>query len=263
MSVYCAADWHGCYWIWAAVKKILKPEDKLYFLGDAADRGQDGWRIIKEILNDNRITYLKGNHEDLMIKAIGKLKPESLNENYFYWNSDMELWFWNGGKTTYHAIISDDNITPEEKVEYLHRVAALPFCTVYHNVQNQNILLSHAGCDNIDTAEYWDEEKFLWDRTHFSFYDTWYGNEDEIIVHGHTPIELLIEEQEHNIKWLINKEMKENILNDSHIKIFDWDRNGAYWYGQGHKVNIDTGAVWNNFAVLIDLDTWEEIIIKK
>ena len=50
MSVYCAADWHGNYWVWEKVKEILKPDDILCFLGDAADRGPDGWRIIKELI---------------------------------------------------------------------------------------------------------------------------------------------------------------------------------------------------------------------
>ena len=39
MSTYVASDWHGNYWVWEKVKTILSPNDKLYFLGDAADRG--------------------------------------------------------------------------------------------------------------------------------------------------------------------------------------------------------------------------------
>ena len=81
MATYTSSDWHGCYWVWKQIKNILQPDDKLYFLGDACDRSDDGWQIIKELLNDPRIIYLKGNHEDLLVKAIGNITLDSFNEN--------------------------------------------------------------------------------------------------------------------------------------------------------------------------------------
>ena len=50
MSVYALSDLHGNLNIWKKIKEFLKPEDKVYFLGDAADRGDYGWEIIKEII---------------------------------------------------------------------------------------------------------------------------------------------------------------------------------------------------------------------
>ena len=70
MSIYCCSDLHGRYDIWRQIKSFLKPEDKLYYLGDAADRGPNGWKIIKELISDNRIIYIKGNHEDMLVKAM-------------------------------------------------------------------------------------------------------------------------------------------------------------------------------------------------
>ena len=40
--ILACADIHGCYDLWIQIKKELKEDDFLYFLGDAADRGQDG-----------------------------------------------------------------------------------------------------------------------------------------------------------------------------------------------------------------------------
>ena len=94
MATYASADWHGCYWIWEKIKEILKPDDTLYFLGDAADRGSDGWQIIKELLNDSRIIYLKGNHEDLLIKAIGNITTNDIQYDHFHWNNNMKLWYY-------------------------------------------------------------------------------------------------------------------------------------------------------------------------
>ena len=261
MSVYASADWHGCYWVWDKIKNILKSDDTLYFLGDSHDRGSDGWKIIKELLIDPRVIYIKGNHEDLMIKAIGHYSPEHFGDDWFHWDTDMDLWFWNGGEATYNAFMDDETISPEEKIEILHKIAAFPFCAVYNNAKDQKVLLSHAGCDCFEAAETLDEEKFIWDRNHLIFYDTWYGDHDEVIVHGHTPIELMIEEQHKNIQWLTEKHMREDVVGDHFIEPQPWSGKGAYWYAKNHKVNIDTGAVWNNTSILLNLDTWEETII--
>ena len=70
-----------------------------------------------------------------------------------------------------------------------------------------------------------------------------YHYDNELIVHGHTPIEYILEEQEY------------------YGTVSDYSEHGAYWYGQEHKVCLDTGAVWYNEGVLLNLDTYEEIII--
>ena len=257
MSVLAWADLHGRIDIFLKGLTYLNPEDKVYFLGDGADRGPDGWEIIKAIIKNPQFIYIKGNHEDLMVKAIGHYKADEEH----HWDANMNLWFYNGGGITYEAFMNDKTISPEEKIEILHKIAALPFCAVYNNSKNQRVLLSHAGCDSFKAAETLDEEKFIWDRNHLMFYDTWYGEPDEVIVHGHTPIELMIEEQEKNIQWLTKKHMREGIAGEHFIEPQPWSGKGAYWYAKNHKVNIDTGAVWNNMSVLLNLDTWEGVIV--
>lgn len=261
MSVFAWADLHGRFDILMEGLQYINPEDTVYFLGDAADRGPDGWECIKYILNDERFIYIKGNHEDLLWKAIGDIKTEHFNANYFHYDQAMSLWFWNGGEVTYDAIMSDDTMCAKKKIETIHKLNKLPFCAMYYNTKGQHVLLSHAGCDNCDTAEQWDEEKFIWDRNHLMFYDSWYGENNEVIVHGHTPIELMIKEQRKNVEWLTTKHMHEGIAGDHLVEPQPWKGTGAYWYAKNHKVNIDTGAVWNNHSVLLNLDTWEEIVI--
>ena len=247
MRTFACADLHGRLDLFEKELEHIGPEDRVYFLGDAGDRGPDGWTIIKRILDDPRFIYIKGNHEDLMIKALKNWH----GENDWSWNNDIELWYWNGGRTTHDAFL-EDNLPIEKKIEYLEKLRDLPFAAVWMNKNNNRILLSHAGCDDFETANDWDEEHFIWDRTHNMFFDSWEGEDNEIIVHGHTPIELMIDEQSKNARWSgVNRSTPAH-----------WSGKGAYWYGQGHKVNIDTGAVWNGNTVLLDLDTWEEIILE-
>lgn len=257
MSVFAWADLHGRFDLLMEGLQYINPEDKVYYLGDAADRGPNGWECIKYILNDNRFVYIKGNHEDLLVKAIGNITTDRLNDEYFYWDNNMGLWFYNGGSTTYDAIIDDTTISSEEKIEIIHSLKSLPFCVVYHNIKKQDVILSHSGYDN----ENGDEEKYIWDRTHLMFYDSWYGEKNEVIVHGHTPIELMIKEQIKNNEYLIEKHKKEGVLGEHLIEPQPWSGKGAYWYAKNHKCNIDTGAVWNGNSVLLNLDTWEQIII--
>ena len=42
MATYACSDLHGNWELWAEIKKFLKPDDTLYYLGDATDRGPDG-----------------------------------------------------------------------------------------------------------------------------------------------------------------------------------------------------------------------------
>lgn len=261
MATYAWADLHGRFDLLMEGIQHLKPEDKVYFLGDAADRGPDGWKCIKYILNDKRFTYIKGNHEQFLLNVFGNLTVDNFDADMFFWDHKLDLWFNNGGMPTYEAILNDTTISKEEIIATINKLKTLPFCIIYYNIKGQNVLLSHAGCDNFETAEIWDEEKFLWDRIHLMFYDSWYGNDNEIIVHGHTPIELMIKEQQHNIEFLIYKNQKEGVVGDSLTAPLPWKKQGAYWYAKNHKCNIDTGAVWNSNSVLLNLDTWEEIII--
>lgn len=71
MATYAVSDIHGRKDLWLkANKEVFSPNDTIYFLGDAADRGPDGWEMIKTLLDDERVIYLIGNHEDMLIKAI-------------------------------------------------------------------------------------------------------------------------------------------------------------------------------------------------
>lgn len=251
MSVYCAADWHGCYWVWKKVKEILKPDDILCFLGDAADRGSDGWKLIKELLDDKRVIYLKGNHEDLLVQAMINRSEEAYKDtSWFNYDAPMRLWFYNGGDPTYTALVGDEDLSSIEKKHIIEKLRILPFCTVFHNKMGYDILLSHAGSHDFETANKAEEEDFLWDRNHYFDFTNWYGKDTEYIIHGHTPIEYMLKDQENSA------------FGERSIVINNYN-GGVYWYSKGHKACLDMGTAWNDIAVLLDLNTFEEIIIKK
>ena len=235
MSVWTFSDTHGNRQLFNAVMSKIGPNDIVYFLGDAIDRGPDGWAILKELLNDPRVIFIKGNHEDMMYKALAKWP------RYFEESNDMLVWGFNGNEPTMAAILEDD---PNVVRDILDKVAALPTFIEYTNPSGDIFWLSHAGCDYTEHISELKEEDLIWDRSHFLFNMWYHDNPNNLyIVHGHTPIPLLLKEMSY---------YNDGIPRETKIE------SGAYYYAGGHKIDIDCGAHFTGCTVLLNLDTFDE-----
>lgn len=83
MATYACSDLHGQKDLLIQIQKFLQPDDVVFFLGDAADRGPYGWEMIKMIAQDKRFISIKGNHEDMLIKAARSYyRDEYTGEDY-------------------------------------------------------------------------------------------------------------------------------------------------------------------------------------
>ena len=71
---YVMSDIHGNMRRFNSVMEqiTLQPEDTLYILGDVIDRHPDGIRILRRIMEKPNIKMLLGNHEYMMLRAIGR-----------------------------------------------------------------------------------------------------------------------------------------------------------------------------------------------
>lgn len=116
MGTYVMSDIHGR---WDAYDSMLRKlgfnsfncKDKIYILGDVIDRGPDGIKILKHIINNQKhIEMLVGNHELLMIEAL-----ETSNYN---------LWFYNGGIST---IIEYQKLDSNEQLEIVNYIKSLDY----------------------------------------------------------------------------------------------------------------------------------------
>lgn len=229
MSVYCFSDIHGNYNLWQQIKEFIKPEDKVYCLGDCTDRGLDGLKILKEVYEHPQITLLKGNHEDMLVKAA----EEGLEDGFPTYKA-FDLLTWNGGYQTY----LDWAAQPEaDQRHWLKIIKNLPNYGAYTNINGITCHLSHAGFD-FPLRSYLEEEDLLWDRNHFKVSSGKMGN--HLIIHGHTPVD--------------------------YVKSFlkEWKQEQAVlWYDNFTKVDIDCETYKTNSIVLLDLDTFEEHIFKE
>ena len=228
MATYAVSDLHGCLKAYKKIKQMLKPEDKVYCLGDCGDRGPDPWETIKAVATDSQFIYIKGNHEDMLIKAAREIIDDE------YGGDKQRLLEQNGGGRTLDELLFEDN--PQLWVNHLNR---LPTHLTYTNTNGQEVFLCHAGCS------LWSDEDsipcdydLIWDRDHY--FDTSSLLNNTIVVHGHTPF------------WYIAEDLNINIPDDQ----FE-----AFKYANGKKYCIDAGTYATGVSILLNLDTFESICI--
>lgn len=229
--VFACSDLHGMYNLYEQINEFLQPDDIVYFLGDAGDRGPRGWATIKAIYENPQWIYLKGNHEDMLVKAMQEyLEYDMVGEAGY-------LCFQNGGENTFHQWIAEG-----ANPIWISRLGRLSAYKEYINAQQNKIALSHAGFTpyenwggNYDQFLPPSEHALIWDRKHLT--RSWIEREDTqnvIVVHGHTP--------------------NQHLLKGTGI---EWGP-GAISYCNGHKIDIDNCSFKTGFATLLDLDTLEE-----
>ena len=231
MAVWAATDLHGNYDLWAQIKQFLKEDDTLIYLGDAIDRGSRGFEIFMELLDDERVVYLKGNHEDTMhwsYRAAGPAGTEF-----------FKAWKKNGGQTTLDNIKAL-GLDYETKMKYIDKIDELPYYAEYENDNGLRFILCHAGFapgESFDEKfDYQKRETMIWDRSHYLvdwIQDQKYSN--VIMIHGHTPI-------------LLQKQMFKG-------KFEDASGMSPYWYSDNHKINLDAATPSTGIAFLFNLDT--------
>lgn len=255
-KIYASADWHGN---WAASKQaldFLAKDDKLIYLGDCTDRGKYGIKLLKTLMNDPRVTYIKGNHDEFLEYAIEK---EFWDNNSKYipcisehkiMNFDTSYWLTlNGGYNTFKDFLKE---TKEEKEKILKYIQEMLLTTTLVTQQGK-IILEHAGyTPGVTSVQRHDP---LWDRTHFNH--EWVVSPDTYIVHGHTPVQYLKYDIGYNGESPLTEE---EMLYKKH---FFADEPTDYKptilrYCNGHKFDLDMCTVYSDRVALLDLDTFEE-----
>lgn len=260
-KTYAMSDVHGCYIPFKKAMNFLQPDDKLYFLGDATDRGEDGVKIFKELTSDPRVTYIRGNHEEMMMDAIPYCVRDINEYGFCAGGHGYDLWTSNGGRHTYKDF---EFMTINEIYDIREKIKKMPEKVTYSSPAGHKVILEHAGYSPFITPHRTHDP--LWDRKHF--HDEWsdgywgykeYNPENTYLVHGHTPVQYL--KYEYGYKDQPPK-TKEEIM-EAHC----WNRYQEeacplptiIRYCDGHKFDIDMCTIISGRVALLDLDTFEEI----
>ncbi len=179
MRTFAVGDIHGQF---STLTKLLAKlpinlkEDELVFLGDLVDRGPNSRQVLEFVMqlqqDYSKVTVLKGNHEEMMIKSCHEAE-------------DFSYWMAMGGDATYLNYCTKPNMTwmlfaehlPSETYLYLEN---LPF-----SYENEHARFVHAGAYLGQDGEW---------KTDRANYALWYRGKDffskymgKTIVIGHTP----------------------------------------------------------------------------
>lgn len=199
--IYVMSDLHGCFDKYTQIldKISFSDKDTLYILGDVIDRGDDGIKILFDMMMRPNVIPIMGNHEMMAYTVLKKLNVEITEENYNeYLDEEMiqmfQEWMVNGGNTTVKAFLK---LTTEEKeslLEYLEEFS------LYEEVEisGKEYVLVHAGINNFDANKPLDEylpEDFLFDKCNYD--EIYYHN--KFLVTGHTPTFSIKEESKGKI----------------------------------------------------------------
>lgn len=218
-KTYAFTDIHGQYELWEQIRDYCDETDTIYFLGDACDRGKDGVKIMKELLADPRVIYLKGNHEDMMIEELTILLNGQALESH---------WITQGGNTTLDGLLLESD---KELARLYFAIQKLPTRALYTNAKGEDIYLSHSGYyspikqNKIDKYHYESfDEADMWDRQVVQHTNWSPKHPNAYVIHGHSPVQVFFKREEPVV------------------------------YCGGHRVDLDVGSYVTNTIYLYDLD---------
>lgn len=219
---FACSDLHGMWNLWQKIGEYCNDDDVIFFLGDAIDRGTDGLKLMKALIKDKRVQYIKGNHEDMLVNA--------------FYNSDFFLVALNGGNST---IKDFEKLSDDSSLRLIHKLENLPKEIEYINPDGIRIIMNHSGYNQKQPILNKKEDPYIWNRSQITC--PWKGDNKTLIVHGHTPTPFLIQKLNETGNFFeVPKDVKDiSVIN----------------YCNGHKLDIDLGSFETGKAALLDLDT--------
>ncbi|HZS07834.1 MAG TPA: metallophosphoesterase family protein [Blastocatellia bacterium] len=160
--------------------------DRLVFIGDLVDRGEDSRGVVARVMGLKRespelVTVIKGNHEEMMIDALSAPDAEK-----------AELWYFNGGIETLQSYMEEEGKLnlPEQHFAFL---SSLPTW-----FEDEHAIYVHAGLPEgpdgtfLHPSRQPDNPELFWTRNRH-FFSEYKG---KTVVFGHTIAGMIFGEPE-------------------------------------------------------------------
>lgn len=162
----------------------LQPTDTLYILGDVVDRFPDGIKILRRIMKMPNVKMLLGNHEHMMLNAIGDYFD--VQSHKFMGDRELRLWYRNGGQVTHEYL---KHIRKDIRAEVFAYLRQLPL-NLDVEVNGIKYKLVHGSpVENYMTSYYYSSkystiaEFAVWERWN----ETMPVPDGYVMIFGHTP----------------------------------------------------------------------------
>lgn len=195
---YIISDIHGCYTeFMELLEKIdFSDDDELFVLGDAMDRGPEPIKVIQALMSRPNVTYILGNHDDMMLQSLRKLAVDISEASLIDLSDDDFIsyyhWLREGGAVTEEQF---RQLSHEERRDVLD---FLECASAYEMIENDGKLyiLVHAGIHSFNPVKEMDEynpSDFLWERMDYG--KQYFPSDRIFLVTGHTPTIMIREDQ--------------------------------------------------------------------
>ena len=173
-KIFIVGDVHGCL---EMLKRLIdkiewnQSNDRLIFIGDYIDRGQDSKGVVDFILklkkNSPLIQCLIGNHEQMFLDYLSGV--------------DSQSFILNGGLQTLRSyneerLRSEDPLIPSAHLDF--------FSSLLPMIELEQCYIVHAGFRPNIRIEDQDIIDMIWIRDEFIYSDYDFG---EVVIFGHTP----------------------------------------------------------------------------
>lgn len=186
--IYVISDLHGCYekYLQMLEKIAFSSNDSLYILGDVVDRGDDGIKILQDMMKRRNVIPIMGNHErmalNILQKIYNELEYEGKTTATISSSKECKIWFAHGGYPTYHAF---SLLRPKQQRDLLEYVES--FYLEYDIVvDGKQFYLAHSALKtplNKKMSEIIPIDKYIWERMDYS--KQYF--QDKCFVSGHSP----------------------------------------------------------------------------
>ena len=184
---YVLSDIHGNLKRFEAIMDQinLQPTDTLYILCDVVDRFPDGIKILRQIMKMPNVKMLLGNHEHMMINAIGNCR-DAAEEKTYADEQTLRLWYRNGGKVTHDRL---KRIRKEYRTEVFEYIKQLPL-NIDVEVNGIKYKLVHASPLENYMSSYWYSSRYS-TMAEFAVWERWNETmpvpDGFVMIFGHTP----------------------------------------------------------------------------
>ena len=191
---YIISDIHGCYLEYLELLDAIgfSDEDELFVLGDAMDRGPEPIKVIQDLMSRPNVTYILGNHDDMMLQSMKKLATGITEASLLDLTEDVFIsyyqWLREGGAVTAEQFRRLSHAQRADILDYLEN--ASHYEMIEHG--DELYILVHAGIQNFDPMKELDEyhyTDFLWERLDYS--RRYFPSDRIFLVTGHTPTVLI------------------------------------------------------------------------
>ncbi|MBS1517427.1 MAG: metallophosphoesterase [Bacteroidetes bacterium] len=175
-AIAVIGDIHGCYYTLKKIHSRLKNVGEIYSVGDLIDRGKYSKAVV-EFCMTNSIKSVRGNHEDMMIKAI-----EKSDKFLGFMFKEAEHYYYNGGKETQNSYINSRSFSDFKKFKQnIKDLGHFDFINSFPlKYEFPKVVISHAGIINGG-----DDVSILWNRRTPAMLD-------KLQIFGHTPIREIV-----------------------------------------------------------------------